>query len=64
MQEKTESSLKSQAAKLLKKMELQAFLSMNISDMHEKDLLHLLKKGHLGVISHKNSLKSMESEWR
>lgn len=47
---------------MTEEMEWQGF-SMNISDMHEKDLLYLPNKGHLGVISHKNSLKSMESEW-
>lgn len=32
-------------------------------DVHEKDLWYLLNKGHLGVISHKNTFKSIESAW-
>lgn len=61
---KTESSLKSQEAKLPKKIELQGFSAYeNLRHVWERDLLYLLNEGHLGVISHGNSLKSIESEW-
>lgn len=51
------------SSKITQENRIAGFPSMNISDVREKDLWYLLNKGHLGVISHKNSFKSIESAW-
>lgn len=55
VQWKTESSLKSQEAKLSNKIKLQRF-SRKIADKHDKEVfIYILNKGHLGVIYHEKA---------